>query len=77
MIRILVPLLVAAAMGYALHAFAQVRIDTRSTVTPVASSSSEGVSFVWFYDASDRSVYVCQTRGGQSTMECKPRANLP
>ena len=77
MMKILVPVLMAAATGYALHAFAQVRIDTRSAVTPVASSSSEGVSFVWFYDPADRSVYACQTRGGQNTVECKPRTTLP
>ena len=77
MIRILVSILVAAAMGYALHAFAQARIDTRSAVTSIASSSSEGVSFVWFYDPSERSVYVCQTRGGQSTVECKAKSVLP
>jgi hypothetical protein len=77
MVRIFVAILVAGATGYALHAFAQARFDTRSTVTPITSSSSEGVSFVWFYDPSDRSVYVCQTRGGQSTVECKARTSLP
>jgi hypothetical protein len=77
MVRILVPILVAAAMGYALLAFAQARFDTRSTVTAVASSSSEGVSFVWFYDPADRGVYACQTRGGQGAVECKPKATLP
>ena len=77
MIRILVPVLAAALTGYALHALAQVRIDTRSAVTPIASSSSEGVSFAWFYDPADRTVYVCQARGGQSTVECKAKATLP
>jgi len=77
MARILVPILLAVAMGYALHAFAQVRIDTRSAVTSIASSSSEGVSFVWFYDPAERSVYVCQTRGGQSSVECKAKSVLP
>jgi hypothetical protein len=77
MIRILVPVVVAALAGYALHALAQVRIDTRAAVTAIASSSSEGVSFVWFYDPSDHAVYACQTRGGQNTVECKARATLP
>jgi hypothetical protein len=77
MTRILVSVVAAAVMGYALHALAQVRIDTRSAVTPIASSSSEGVSFTWFYDPAERAVYVCQTRGGQSAVECKARATLP
>jgi len=78
MIRILVPVVVALLTGYALHALAQARIDTRSAVSPIASSSSEGVSFVWFYDPAERSVYVCHTsRGTQSAVECKARAKLP
>jgi hypothetical protein len=74
MTRILVSVIVATLAGYAL---AQVRIDTRSAVAAIASSSSEGVSFVWFYDPSDHAVYACQTRGGQNTVECKARATLP
>jgi hypothetical protein len=77
MVRVLVSVLVVALAGYALHALAQVRFDTRSAVTAIASSSSEGVSFVWFYDPSDHAVYACQTRGGQNTVECKARTTLP
>ena len=75
MIRILVLVAAAAMAGYALHALAQIRADTRP-VTPIASSSSEGVAFVWFYDPADRSVYACQTARTQS-VECKPKATLP
>ena len=78
MIRFLVPVVVALLTGYALHALAQARIDTRSAVSPIASSSSEGVSFVWFYDAAERAVYACHTgRGAQNAVECKARATLP
>ena len=76
MIRILVPVVMAALTGYALHALAQVRINTQSAVTAIASSSSEGVSFAWFYDPAERAVYVCQAgRGAQ--VECKTRTTLP
>ena len=65
-----------AALGY--NAFAQ-RPELRTTaVSTIASSSSNGVSYAWFYDASDRSVYVC--RMGQAagdTLDCKAKATLP
>jgi len=53
MTRILVSVSIAVMAGYALHALAQVRADPRS-VTAIASSSSEGVSSVWFFDPADR-----------------------
>ncbi len=77
MIRILIPVLLALLTGYALHAFAQARVDARSAVTPIASSSSEGVSFVWFYDPGERTVYACQVGHGQNAVECKARTLLP
>jgi hypothetical protein len=78
MIKVVVPVVVAALTGYALHALAQARFDTRSAVTPITSSSSEGVSFAWFYDPADRTVYACQTaRGAQSAVDCKAKTNLP
>ena len=70
--------LLAALAGYGLYAFAQPRVDARTAVTPIASSSSNGVSFAWFYDATDRAVYVCRVgAGGGDAVDCKPRTTLP
>jgi hypothetical protein len=64
----------AALVGWA----QQGRIDVRTAVTPMGTSSSNGVSFAWFYDATDRSVYVCRTAPtpGES-IDCKAKAQLP
>ena len=78
MIKILTLVVVAALTGYAVHVLGQTRVDTRAAVTPILSSSSNGVSFAWFYDPAQRTVYVC--RAGQSsadTLECKAKAALP
>ncbi len=72
--KTLVLLLFAAVATYAIHAFAQLR-DAR-TVTPIGTSSSSGISFVWFYDSSERAVYVCRT-GQADAVECKAKATLP
>jgi len=65
--------------GYALHAWAQQgRIDVRTAVTPMGTSSSNGVSFAWFYDPTDRSVHVCRTtQAGGDVIDCKAKAQLP
>ncbi|HEX9221640.1 MAG TPA: hypothetical protein VF858_14235 [Gemmatimonadaceae bacterium] len=76
MIRILALVAAVGLTGYALHLLAQPRIDTRTAVTPIASSSSNGVSFAWFYDPADRAVYVCRASPGD-TVECKARTTLP
>jgi len=76
MMRILALVAAVALTGYALHLLAQPRIDTRTAVTPIASSSSNGVSFAWFYDPADRAVYVCRASPGD-TVECKARTTLP
>lgn len=69
---------VAAIAGYGLHAFAQGRLDLRPSVTPIGSSSSNGISFAWFYDPTERTVYVCRAgHGNGDTLECKARVNLP
>ena len=68
-------LLAAGVATYAIHAFAQVR-DARALVTSISSSSSNGTSFVWFYDSADRSVYVCRA-GQNDAIECKAKATLP
>ncbi len=78
MIRILALVVVSALTGYALHAVAQARVDTRAAVTPIVSSSSNGVSFAWFYDPAERAVYACRTgQGAGDTVECKARTTLP
>ena len=58
----------------AVYAWAQGRIDVRPTLTPIASSSSNGLSFAWFFDPSSRTVYVCVAG---ATMDCKRSAALP
>jgi len=70
-------LLVAAIAIYAIHAFAQIRTDVRPVVTPMGTSSSNGTSFAWFYDSTDRTVVAC--RIGQApgdTIDCKAKTTL-
>jgi hypothetical protein len=77
-IKIVGLLLIAAIATYGLHAFAQIRADVRPSVTPIASSSSNGISFAWFYDSSERTVFVC--RIGQApgeSVDCKAKTTLP
>ena len=78
MIKAAIFVLVAVLTGYGLHALAQARIDARPSLTPISSSSSSGVSFAWFYDASLHTVYVCRAgQGIGDTLECKAKATLP
>jgi hypothetical protein len=77
MIKILGLLLVAAIATYGLHAFAQIRADVRPSMTSIGSSSSNGISFSWFYDSTERTVIVC--RVGQApgdTVDCKAKTTL-
>jgi hypothetical protein len=79
MIKIASLLLGALLAGYALHAWAQQgRIDVRTAVTPMGTSSSNGVSFAWFYDSTNRSVHVCRTAlAPGDPIDCKAKAQLP
>jgi hypothetical protein len=79
MSKITVWLFGALLAGYALHAWAQQgRIDVRGVVTPIGTSSSNGVSFAWFYDPADRSVYVCRSaQAAGDAIDCKAKAQLP
>ncbi len=71
-------IVVAVVGGYGLHALAQGRLDLRASVVPLGNSSSNGISFAWFYDQSERTVYVCRAgHGSGDTVECRGRANLP
>ena len=78
MIKILALVVVAVLTGYTLHVLAQTRVDTRAAVTPIVSSSSNGISFAWFYDPAERTVYACRAgQGGVDTIECKAKTALP
>ena len=78
MIKILTLVVVAALTGYAVHVLSQTRVDTRAAVTPIVSSSSNGISFAWFYDPAERTVYACRAgQGGADTIECKAKTALP
>ena len=78
MIKALALVVVAALTGYTLHVLAQARADTRAALTPIVSSSSNGVSFAWFYDPAERTVFVCRAgQGGPDTVECKAKTALP
>ena len=77
MIKVAAFAIVAALTGYGFHAWAQGRIEVRPALTAIASSSSNGVSFAWFYDPSLHTVYVCRTGQGMGdALECKSRATL-
>lgn len=70
--------LVAALAGYGIHALAQLRADVRQLVTAIGTSSSNGISFAWFYDSTERTVFVCRVgQGSGDPVECKAKATLP
>ncbi len=78
MLKLPVFLALAALTGVALHALAQPRVEVRAAVTAIGSSSSNGISFAWFYDPADRTVYVCRAGvGGGDAVDCKPKTTLP
>ena len=78
MSKVTVLLIAALLAGYTLHAWAQGRIDVRSAVAPVGTSSSNGVSFAWFYNSTERTVYVCRAaQGAADAIDCKAKTHLP
>jgi len=78
MTRVAALILIAVLGGYGLHALAQIRADARPPVTPIGSSSSNGISFAWFYDSADRAVYVCRAgQGAADAVDCRARSTLP
>lgn len=78
MAKIAAVALVAVLVGYALRAIAQRQIDVRPAAMTVGTSSSDGVSFAWFYDASERAVYVCRAGSkAKDRVVCSPKAMLP
>ena len=78
MTKVVALALIAALAGLGLHVFAQGRADVRPAVTSLGSSSSNGLSFAWFYDPTERTVYVCRAgHGSGDTVECKAKTALP
>ena len=78
MIKVTALIFVAALAGYGFHALAQPRVDTRLPLTPIGTSSSNGISFAWFYDSTGRTVYVCRTgQAAPETVGCKASTTLP
>jgi hypothetical protein len=78
MVKAITFTLLGACAAFGFNAFAQFRPELQAPASAIASSSSNGVSYAWFYDASSRSVYVCRT--GQSSgeaVDCKAKTALP
>jgi hypothetical protein len=70
--------LTALLAAYGFHALAQTRIDVRPTVTPIGTSSSNGVSFAWFFDANSRTVHLCRAGQNAATpLDCRSATTLP
>jgi len=77
MIKIAAMMLLATCAVYGLYAFGQGRLDARPTVVTLGSSSSIGAPFAWFYDPTERTVYVCRVAQSADTLDCKAKATLP
>ena len=78
MLKIAGLVLVAVVATYAFHALGQIRADARAVATPIGNSSSNGTSFAWFYDQSERTVFVCRIgQGPADTVDCKAKTTLP
>lgn len=78
MLKTLAVVVIAAVVAYGAHALAQVRTELRPPLAAIGSSSSNGVSFAWFYDATERGVVVCRI-GPAATdqLDCKAHTRLP
>lgn len=78
MIKFVAVVLLAGLAAYGFNALAQVRSDLRPPVSAIGSSSSNGISFAWFYDAAERTVVVCRIgQAAGETPDCKAKATLP
>ena len=71
-------IVVALIAGYGFHALAQPRIDVRPTLAALGTSSSNGVSFAWFFDPQSRTVHVCRAgQNASAALDCRSTATLP
>jgi len=77
MIKTAAFILMALCTGYGLYAFGQPRFDARAAVVTLGSSSSNGISFAWLYDPTERTVYVCRAGGGAESPDCRAKTTLP
>jgi hypothetical protein len=78
MVKVAGWMVIAAIAAYGLHGYAQIRADARAAMTPIGSSSSNGASFAWFYDSTERAVVVCRVgQAATDTVDCKAGAALP
>ena len=78
MAKVIVVVFIVACAGFGYNAFAQLRTDLRAAVSPIVSSSSNGVSYAWLYDPTDRSVYVCKIGpNAGDALDCKAKTTLP
>ena len=77
MAKLAVLIFLAALAGYAFHAFAQARVDIRTAITSIGTSSSNGASFAWFFDPADRTVFVCRAQSVGDDVDCKAKTRLP
>jgi hypothetical protein len=77
MLKVAVTLAAAAVVAYAAHALAQMRTDVRP-LTPITSSSSNGVSYAWFYESTERAVVACRIGPAPAdALDCKSRSVAP
>ena len=77
MIRIATVVLMVVCAGYGFYAFGQARFDARASVVTLGSSSSNGISFAWLYDPTERTVYVCRAGSGAESPDCRGKTTLP
>ena len=76
-IKIATFVLMAVCAGYGFYAFGQPRFDARASVITLGSSSSNGISFAWLYDPTERTVYACRIAANADTLDCKAKTTLP
>jgi len=77
MIKVAAFVVMAMCAGYAFYALGQTRFDARAAVVTVGSSSSNGTSFAWLYDPTERTVYVCRAGAGAESPDCRAKTTLP
>ena len=78
MLKFAALVLLAVLAAYGFNALAQPRLDPRPTVSAIGTSSSNGISFAWFYDAAERTVVVCRMgQGAGDPLDCKAKTTLP